>query len=143
MTDRRICTFHVGALLLGVDVERVQEVLRDEVVIPVPLAHAGIAGLLNLRGQIATAIDARHCLGLAPQESVSSVINIVIRSGGEALTLLVDREGEVIDVADITFEPVPETVSDTIRALAIGAYKVHGGLLLLLDPDRTLAVASN
>ena len=143
MTERRICTFHVDSLLLGVDVERVQEVLHDEVVTPVPLAHPSIAGLLNLRGQIATAIDTRRRLGLAPRDPPGSTTNVVIRSGGEVLTLLVDREGDVVDVEDTFFEVVPETVSDTIRALVIGAYKIDGRLLLLLDPDLTLAVASS
>ena len=58
------CTFRVGGLLVGVDVERVQEVLHDPELTPVPLAHESVVGLLNLRGQIVTAIDARRRLGL-------------------------------------------------------------------------------
>ena len=66
----------------------------------------------------------------------------MIRSGGEAVSLLVDRAGDVVDVDDDRFEEVPETVGATISALTIGAYQLDGSLLLVLDPDQMLAVAS-
>lgn len=140
-SERRLCTFTVDGLLLGVEIEHVLEVLRDEVVTPVPLAPPSVAGLLNLRGQIVTAIDARSRLGLTPRGGAS--VSMVIRCGGEAVSLLVDREGEVLDVDDSMVADVPETVGPTLRSFTTGAYLVDGETLLVLDPDQTLSMASS
>jgi purine-binding chemotaxis protein CheW len=142
MSVRRFCTFYVDPLLLGIDIERVEEVLRDETVTPVPLAHRDVAGLLNLRGQIVTAIDARRRLAITAQSAATAPTIVVIRSAGEAVSLLVDRAGEVVEVDDDCFVEVPDTVGATIRAFVTGAYQLDGNLLLVLDPDQTLAVTS-
>ena len=104
---RRYCTFGVGGLLLGIDVERVQEVLRDQEITPVPLADPSVLGLLNLRGQIVTAIDARHRLGLAERTPGQSVAHVIVRCADEAVSLAVDVEDEVVAVDDEAYEHVP------------------------------------
>lgn len=142
MSDRRFCTFHVGSLLLGVELDRVQEVMGEQVMTPVPLADPSVVGLLNLRGRIVTAIDARMRLGLASRAVGAPVAHIVVRVEGEPVSLVVDGRGEVIEVDDVDFEEVPETVSATIREYAEGAYEVEGGVLLALDADRALTMAS-
>ena len=142
MSERRFCTFHVGTLLLGVQLDRVQEVMGAQVLTPVPLADPCVLGLINLRGRIVTVIDARRRLGLSPRPEDAAVANVVIRVDGEPVSLVVDSEGEVIDVDALDVEAVPETVSSTIREYAVGAYKVNGGLLLALDPDRTMSVTT-
>ena len=142
MNERSFCTFYVDRLLLGIAIERVEEVLRDQTITPVPLAHPDIAGLINLRGQIVTAVDARRRLGLTARDDATAPIIVVIRSGGEAVSLLVDRVGDVIEVDDDRFVEVPVTVGAAISALTTGAYKLDGILLLVLDPDDMLAVAS-
>ena len=142
MNERRFCTFYLEGLMLGIVIERVEEVLRDQKITPVPLAHPDVAGLLNLRGQIVTAVDGRRRLGLTAREDGSEPAIVVIRSAGEAVSLLVDRVGDVVEVADERFVDVPVTVGATIGALTTGAYKLDGNLLLVLDPDQTLAVAS-
>ena len=141
MAQPRLCTFQVGPLTLGVDISRVDEVLTERRLTPVPLADPCVVGLLNLRGRIITVIDARHRLGIAPEERPGS-IHVVIRVGGEAISLLVDREGEVVDADAATFEELPATVSPTIRRFVSGAYKLEGRLLLVLDPDAALAVSA-
>ena len=143
MTESRYCTFHVDRLLLGIAIDRVDEVLPDQTITPVPLAHPDVAGLLNLRGQILTAIDARRRLGLSERSAENGPATVVvIRCDGEAVSLLVDRAGDVIDVEQTRFEEVPETVGAGIRAMTVGAYRLDGALLLVLDPDRALAVTS-
>ena len=142
MNERHFCTFYVDRLLLGIAIERVEEVLRDQTVTPVPLAHPDIAGLINLRGKIVTAIDARRRLGLNAREGGNPPISVVIRSGTEAVSLLVDRVGDVIEVDDERFAEVPITVAAAISARTTGAYKLDGNLLLVLDPDDFLAVTS-
>lgn len=142
MNDRRFCTFHVGGLLLGVEVDLVQEVLGDVATTRVPLADPCVSGLINLRGQIVTAVDARRRLGLAPRTPGGRATNLVIRTAHESVSLVIDTEGEVVDLSDTDVEPLPENVSATIRAFVIGACQVDQGLLLLLDAPQMLAVGS-
>lgn len=140
MTDRRFSTFHVGSLLLGVELDRVQEVMGEQLLTPVPLADPSVVGLLNLRGRIVTAVDARLRFGLSPRVAGAPAANIVIRVDGEPVSLVVDREGEVLDVDNVQREDVPETVSASIREYVVGAYKVDDALLLAIDADRALSV---
>jgi purine-binding chemotaxis protein CheW len=143
MTVRRFCTFHVGDLLLGVEVELVQEVLGEEPMIRVPLADPWVSGLLNLRGQIVTAIDARRRLGMAPRGVGDRSANIVLRTPDGSVSLVVDREGDVVDLPDTEIEPLPENVSPAIRAVVTGTCKVDESLLLMLDAARTLTIGSD
>ncbi len=138
MADRQLCTFMVGDLHLGVDVAHVREVLREQLTTPVPLAHRDVAGLINLRGEIVTAIDLRRRLDL-PASGGDHPMNVVLATDTEAVSLVVDAIGDVVTVCDDDFEPPPDTVSPTTRQLILGAYKLDGGLLLLLDTDRALA----
>lgn len=136
--DRQLCTFVVGGLHLGVGVEHVGEVLRQQQTTSVPLAHEEVAGLINLRGEIVTALDLRHrlCLETAGEEPR---MNVVLTTGDEAVSLLVDEIGDVVTVSEDDFEPPPETVAKPTRELILGAFKLDGRLLLLLDTERALA----
>src|SRR5438046_2560899 len=93
------CTFMVADLFFGIDVRRVQEVLRGQEVTPVPRAPAVIEGLINLRGQIVPAVDVRRRLGLAPRSADAQPMNMVVRTEEGAASLLVDEIGDVLDVA--------------------------------------------
>lgn len=140
---RSMATFWVDGLLLGVEIEHVQEVLIGQNVTPVPLADGAIVGLLNLRGRLAAVIDLRHRLGLPLRTLGDAPVHFVIRSDGEPVSLAVDREGEVVEVDDRSAEPIPETVSPTIRAFLTEAHKLDGPLLLVLDADRAIALSTN
>ena len=142
-SDRQFATFFVDNLLFGVEVLRVQEVLRYQEMTPVPRAAEVIEGLINLRGQIVTAIDVRRRLGLKPRESERTPMNMVVRSDDGAVSLLVDEIGDVLDVDDSAFEPVPENVSAGIRELTTGVYKLKDRLLLILDTARAIDVNTN
>ena len=143
MSVSRFCTFHVGELLLGVEVELVQEVLGEEPMTRVPLADPWVSGLLNLRGQIVTAIDARRRLGLPPRGPGERTANIVLRTPDGSVSLVVDREGDVVDLPDTEIEPLPENVSPAIRAVVTGTCRVDESLLLMLDAQRTLTIGSD
>jgi purine-binding chemotaxis protein CheW len=140
MTGSLFCTFRVGGLLLGIPIDRVVEVLADQPVTPVPLAHPAIVGLLNLRGQVVTAVDARRRLGLGEGKGTRSIA--VLRLDGELTGLVVDRPGDVIDIAEDRLEAVPDTVRAEIHALTTAAVQLEDDLLLVLDPHETLAVTS-
>jgi purine-binding chemotaxis protein CheW len=141
--DRQFATFFVDSLLFGVEVLRVQEVLRYQEMTPVPRAAEVIEGLINLRGQIVTAIDVRRRLGLSPRESDRTPMNMVVRSDDGAVSLLVDEIGDVLDVDESAFESVPESVSPGIRELTTGVYKLKDRLLLILDTAKAIDVNTN
>src|SRR5712691_1623782 len=95
---RQLCTFMVGDLFFGVEVQQVQEVIRYLPMTRVPLAPRVVEGLINLRGQIVTAIDLRRRLELPERAEGQRPMNIVVRTAGGAVSLLVDDIGEVVEV---------------------------------------------
>lgn len=142
-TLQRICTFHLEDELFGIDVARVQEVLVDQGVTPVPLAPEAVVGVVNLRGQIVTVIDLRTRLGLSPRADGDSVVHVVAYTERETVSFLVDRAGDVLDVAADDFERPPEALTGPADDLILGAYKLPDRLLLLLDADRAAGPAAS
>ena len=141
MTQRtqQFCTFYVDDMFLGIDVQQIQEVIRYQSMTRVPLAASSIRGLINLRGQIVTAIDLRCRLGLSVSTAEGPPMNVFVRDGENAVSLLVDRIGDVLEVGEDLFETPPSTVRAPIRELIVGAYKLPERLLLVLDTDRVLS----
>ncbi len=131
-------TFFVDGMFFGIEVLKVQEVLRYQEMTCVPLAPQIIEGLINLRGQIVTAIDMRRRLKLAPRDTDAQPMNMVVRSEEGAVSLLVDAIGDVIEVSDSCYEPPPVNMPAAQRVLVDGVYKLDGTLLLVLNTDRTL-----
>jgi purine-binding chemotaxis protein CheW len=136
---RQFSTFYLDRLLVGVEVLRVQEVIRCQPMTAVPTAPPAVRGLINLRGRIVTALDLRARLGLGARAGGAEPMNVVLR-GDDGVSLLVDRVGEVVEVDDQDFEPAPEMLSGAARELIRGAYKLRGQLLLVLDVERATAV---
>ena len=137
----RFATFMVDRLLFGVDVADVQEVLRPQAMTRVPLAPSVISGLINLRGQIVTALDMRRRLKLAERSAGTRLMNIVVRADEEPLSLLVDEIGDVIDVDAHAFEPRPNNLDGAFKELIGGVYKLNDRLMLVLDIDSMVAMA--
>jgi purine-binding chemotaxis protein CheW len=133
-------TFEIDGQLYGVEVESVQEVIRFQPMTPVPQAPPSVVGLINLRGQVTTAIDLRLRLELAPRAAEDIPMIVVVRTDDGLVSLLVDRIGDVLDTHPDTFEPAPETLTGTARELIRGAFKLGERLLLALDVDRTVDV---
>jgi purine-binding chemotaxis protein CheW len=135
---KQLCTFYVGEGYFGIPVQEVQEVVRPQPITPVPLAPKVIRGLINLRGQILTAVDLRYPLGPGEPGDPAKLMNVVVRTGDSPISFLVDEIGEVLDVAEESFEAAPETLRGAMRELIGGAYKLEGRLLLALNTERTL-----
>lgn len=138
--ERQLCTFFLEGLFFGVEVEKVQEVIRYQEMTRVPLSPAVIAGLINLRGQIVTAIDLRHQLGLSARTSEALPMNVVIRRDDGPISLLVDEIGDVVEVDEQLFEHPPDTLDGQRREFIRGVYKLKEQLLLLLDSDKAMSV---
>jgi purine-binding chemotaxis protein CheW len=132
-------TFWVAGLYFGVPVRGVQEVLRYQEMTSVPLSPETVQGLINLRGQIVTAIDMRRRLGLPEREEGSLPMNVVLAEAGSGVSLLVDEIGDVLEVEEADFEQPPETLENRVRELIRGVYKLEGRLLLELDTERTVS----
>lgn len=138
---KQLCTFYVGEGYFGIPVEKVQEVVRPQPITPVPLAPKVVRGLINLRGQILTAIDLRYRLGLGEPGDPAKLMNVVVRTDESPVSFLVDEIGEVLDVQENGFEPPPETLQGDMRELIGGAYKLEGRLLLTLSTELTVNLA--
>lgn len=139
---KQFCTFFVNDLFFGVEVLKVQEVIRYQAMTRVPLAPAMIEGLINLRGQIVTAIDLRRRLELAGREAEQLPMNVVVRSDDGAVSLLVDEIGDVVEIEDDVYERPPETLKGVARELVQGVYKLKERLLLILDTEKTVALTN-
>jgi purine-binding chemotaxis protein CheW len=130
----QLVTFWVGDRYCGIPVESVQELLRRLPITPVPLAGDAICGLINLRGQIVTAIDMRQRLGLpAGVAEAAPAMSIILRTEQGPLSVMVDRVGEVLDVDPAAVDPPPESLNGEARRVVRGVVKLPDRLLLVLD----------
>jgi purine-binding chemotaxis protein CheW len=140
--NRQYSTFTAGGLFLGIEVLQVQEVLRYLEMTRIPSAPDVIQGLINLRGQIVTAVDMRARLGLPRRREDETPMNMVVRSDDGAVSLLVDEIGDVVEVTADSYEPAPDNLPREQRELIEGVYKLEGRLLLVLDTERVLHTAA-
>ncbi len=131
----QFCTFYLDKLLFGVELKGVQEVIRSLDMTKVPLAPAVVSGLINLRGQIVTAVDLRRRLELEPRSPMLAM-NVVVRSEDGAVSLLVDEIGDVVEVEATSFEPPPETLRGSVRTMILGVHKLNERLMHVLDIEK-------
>ncbi|HXF89990.1 MAG TPA: chemotaxis protein CheW [Xanthobacteraceae bacterium] len=129
-------TVTIDEHLFGLPIARVQDVFVPEQLTRVPLAIPEIAGVLNLRGRIVTAIDMRRRLGLPPRQGEAAPIAVGIEMNGESYGLLVDAVGEVMQLAKDACEPKPINLDRRLAELASGVHRLDGQLLVVLDVDR-------
>ena len=95
-----------------------------------------VSGLINLRGQIVTAVDLRRRLELEPRPPGMLAMNVVVRSEDGAVSLLVDEIGDVVEVEEDTFEPPPETLRGAVRTMILGVHKLNDRLMHVLDTEK-------
>ncbi|MFN7709734.1 MAG: chemotaxis protein CheW [Holosporales bacterium] len=126
-------TVSIEGQLFGIPVLMVQDILSPQKITPVPLAPAAVEGSLNLRGRIVTAINVRTKLGISPSKEFHTPMNVVVESGGELYSLMVDSVGEVLSLPDDQFEANPATLDELWRAVSQGIYRLEGQLLVILN----------
>lgn len=131
-------TAKIGDQRCGIAVLQVQDVLAPQQITPIPLATPEVAGSLNLRGRIVTAIDLRIRMGLPRREEGAHTMSIVVEHNNELYSLIVDDVGEVMKVSEKAFERNPPTLDQTWRAFSAGVYRLEEGLLVALDVDTLL-----
>ncbi|MEO0600247.1 MAG: chemotaxis protein CheW [Myxococcota bacterium] len=138
-TLTQLCTFHVDDLLFAIEVVRIQEVIRFEQITQVPLSSPMVRGLINLRGQIVTAVDLRSRLDLETATD-DAPMNVVIRLEEGLISIIVDDIGDVLEVDESAFEHAPPTLPAHLRRVVDAVCKLPDRLLLVLDPERAASV---
>jgi purine-binding chemotaxis protein CheW len=131
-------TVLLGGQLFGLPISRVQDVFMPERLTRVPLAQPEIAGVLNLRGRIVTAIDMRCRLGLPGRDEKRPPMAVGIECKGESYGLLIDTVGEVLKLDDTSREPNPVNLDARLAQISAGVHRLDGQLLVILDVDRVL-----
>jgi purine-binding chemotaxis protein CheW len=131
-------TVMIGDQLFGLPISRVQDVFMPDRLTRVPLSAPEIAGVLNLRGRIVTAIDMRRRLGLPPRTDGKPPMAVGIELRGESYGLLIDTVGEVLKLADATREPNPVNLDQHLGRVSGGVHRLDKQLMVILDVDRVL-----
>ncbi len=138
--ERQYVTLTIAEQLCGVPVLGVRDILSQQAITRIPLAPPEVAGSLNLRGRIVTAIDLRRRLRLPAASPGGFSMSVVTEQGGELYALLVDQVREVMSLSAEAFERNPPTLPPTWAACSNGIYRLEGRLLVVLDVARLIAV---
>ena len=136
-------TFYVKDQLFGIPVLKVQDILTPDRIANIPLAPPEVTGAINLRGRIVTVLDVRVRLGLEKRKSVKESMGVTIEHHHELYTLLVDKVGDVIGLESDLFESSPSTLDPVWRDFALGVFRLEGSIMVILDVERLLDLASN
>lgn len=131
--QRDYVTMSIGDQMFGIPVLTVQDVLGPQNIARVPLAPPEVAGSLNLRGRIVTAIDVRPRLGLPTREGGKAAMSVVVEHENELYSLLVDSVGEVLSLNSRDYQRNPPTLSQRLREFSDGIYRLNGSLLVVLS----------
>jgi len=136
--DREFVTVGIANQQCGIPVLKVQDVLGPQRIARIPLAPPEVAGLLNLRGRIVTAIDLRVRLGMPKRAADQPYMSIVLERNEELYSLIVDTVGDVRRVPQESFERNPPTLDALWRGFSDGVYRLESGLLVVFDVDKLL-----
>lgn len=136
-------TMNIGGQLFGLPISRVQDVFTPDRLTRVPLAPPEIAGLLNLRGRIVTAIDMRQRLGFAAPPEGRPRMAVGIECKGESYGLLIDSIGEVLKLPTGSHEANPVNLEPKLARMSAGVHRLEGKLLVVLDVDRVLEIGAD
>lgn len=131
-------TVMLGKQLIGIPVLSVQDVLGEQKIARIPLAPPEVAGTLNLRGRIVTAINLRTRLGL-PEADLTGAVNVVVHYRDELYSLLVDQVCEVMSISADQYEKNPANLQRKFKEVSSGVYRLKGALMIVLDVEKVLA----
>lgn len=136
--SKEFITMYINGQVFGIPVVLVQDVLKPQKIARIPMAPPAVAGSLNLRGRIVTALDLRVCLGLPPRLPTEHPMSIVVENKGEAYNFLIDKVGEVLFLSNENLEPNPSTMEPNIKEFSMGVYRLEENLLIILDAVKIL-----
>ncbi len=136
----QLCGFKIMNGEYAIPVLEVQEVVKPQKVTPVPLGPEYVDGLINLRGQIVTAINLRVLFGLPRRDEGEDYMNIIVRWGDSLYSLVVDEIMDVMDIENTTFEDTPDTIDENLKKYIRGVFKLDSNLLTLLSLEKILDI---
>ncbi len=137
-SSKDFLTITIADQTFGIPVLQVQDVLREQAVTRIPLAAPEVAGSLNLRGRIVTAIDVRRRLGLPDRNDDISSMSVVVEHKNELFSLIIDHVGDVLSLEDADFEKNPGTLEQAWRDISSGIYQLESNLLVVMDVSALL-----
>ena len=126
-------TFRVNGRLFGIDVAKVQEIVRPMEMTAIPLSQDFVHGLINLRGKVVTAIGLNELFKIHAKDQQEPKMNVICDCDGSLISFLVDEIGDVIEVKRDDFESTPPTISEHISSFLSGIFKVEQDLLSIID----------
>jgi len=141
--NRDFVTIRLSGQLCGIPILSVHDVLSEQRITVVPLAPSAVAGVLNLRGRIVTAINLRKRLGLDDSGEGDENMSIVVEYEGEPYSLLIDSVGDVMSFPEEKFERNPVTLDERWQGVSEGIYRMEGELLVILDVEKLLNFGKN
>jgi purine-binding chemotaxis protein CheW len=136
-------TFRLGEETFGINVMQVQEVLRMTDIAPVPGAPCHVLGIINLRGNVVTVVDARQQFGLPPKEPDDSSSIVIIESNQHIVGILVDSVAEVVNLHPSEIETAPMVGNEESSKYIQGVYSSEGEILILVDLSEILGEENN
>lgn len=132
-SSQQYATFHVGNLLLAIDIDLVQEINRHLEITEVPHAPESVRGVINLRGDVVTIVDMRTILGLPRTDVTPNCRNVVIHFEGELVGLLVDQISDILTLQSEQIAPPPANIEGIEGRFSRGVYPTDSGIAILLD----------
>ena len=141
--ETHVITMTICDQLFGIPTEQVQDVHGMADITPIPLARSEIAGALNIRGKIVTAVDLRHRLSLPPRNEEDRYMSVVVDYKGDLYSLIIDAIGDVMSLPDDQFEKNPPTLDANWREVAVGVYRLDNRLMVMTNVDNLLAFTAN
>ncbi len=135
----QLVTFSIGEEEFGVDILKVQEIIRTMEITKVPRAQDFVEGVINLRGKVIPIIDLRRRFGFVSKEHDKHTRIIVIEINNMIVGFVVDSVSEVLRIPAATVEPPPPVVAGVESEYISGVGKLEDRLLILLDLDKLLS----
>ena len=135
----QLVTFSIGEEEFGVDILKVQEIIRTMEITKVPRAQDFVEGVINLRGKVIPIIDLRRRFGFTSKKHDKHTRIIVIEINNMIVGFVVDSVSEVLRIPASTVEPPPPVVAGVESEYISGVGKLHDRLLILLDLDKLLS----
>jgi purine-binding chemotaxis protein CheW len=139
--SNQLLTFSLAGQLFGVPVLEVNDVLGPQKITKMPLAPPAVAGVMNLRGRIVTAIDVRRCLNQPPREEGATSTSVVVDHDSELFSLIIDSIGDVLHLSQDSFETAPATLDEAWRSVSSGIHKLQDQILVVLNVEQLLDMA--
>src|SRR4051812_24526382 len=141
LSSQQLLTFTLAGQAFGLSVLQVNDILGPQKITCTPLSPPAVAGIMNLRGRIVTAIDMRRCLGQPDRQENEKSMSVVVEQKGELFSLMIDAIGDVLFLPADSFENVPVTLEQAWRNVATGIYKLDKKILIVLDVEKLLLTA--